>query len=173
MVRDRPVSYTHLDVYKRQYLDTVVMDMLNQVLIQALFHVDVVEIETLPATRENTNEYILEVYNLKKIPKLSKETAKYYLPVSYTHLMTTLSGLVSYIKAEVDSMKDKMIVHVVSPTEVQLISMLDGDRKRECLVKVNADIPAFTYGKFKMCIRDSLISARAAFCASFSSCFFC
>lgn len=62
--------------------------------------------------------------------------------------MTTLSGLVSYIKAEVDSMKDKMIVHVVSPTEVQLISMLDGDRKRECLVKVNADIPAFTYGKF-------------------------
>ena len=63
----------------KPYLDTVVMDMLNQVLIQALFHVDVVEIETLPATRENTNEYILEVYNLKKIPKLSKETAKYYL----------------------------------------------------------------------------------------------
>lgn len=61
---------------------------------------------------------------------------------------TTLSGLVEYVKSGVDSMKDKMIVHVVSPTEVQLISMLDGDRKRECLVKVNADIPAFTYGKF-------------------------
>lgn len=61
---------------------------------------------------------------------------------------TTLSGLVDYIKSEVDSMKDKMIVHVISPTKVQLISMLDNDRKRECLIEVNADIPDFTYGRF-------------------------
>lgn len=62
--------------------------------------------------------------------------------------MTTLSGLVDYIKSGVDKMADRMIVHVVSPTEVLLISMLDGDRKRECLVDVRADIPEFQYGRF-------------------------
>ena len=38
--------------------------------------------------------------------------------------MTTLSGLVDYIKANVDLMTEKMLVHVISPTEVQLISQL-------------------------------------------------
>lgn len=62
--------------------------------------------------------------------------------------MTTLSGLVDYIKAKVDEMSDRMIAHVVSPTKVCLISNLDYDRKRECLVEVNAEIPQFNYGKF-------------------------
>lgn len=62
--------------------------------------------------------------------------------------MTTLSGLVDYIKAAIDSMAEHMIVQVVSPTEVRLISQLDNDRKRECMVEVRADIPEFAYGKF-------------------------
>ncbi|POP32276.1 hypothetical protein C3B58_12800 [Lactonifactor longoviformis] len=62
--------------------------------------------------------------------------------------MTTLSGLIEYIKAGVDDMADSMLVQVVSPTEVRLISQLDFDRKRECLVAVKADIPEFAYGKF-------------------------
>lgn len=61
------------------HLSVAMMDMLNQTILQALFYVDVVEMETLPATRETTNEYILELYSMKKLPKLSKETAKYYL----------------------------------------------------------------------------------------------
>lgn len=63
----------------KPYLDVMMMDMLNQAIVKALFHVDVVEMETLPATRETTNEYILELYAMKKLPKLSKQTAKYYL----------------------------------------------------------------------------------------------
>lgn len=62
--------------------------------------------------------------------------------------MSTLSGLVDYIKSNTDKMAEKMVVHVVSPTKVQLLSMLDGDRKRECLVEVNADLPEFSFGKF-------------------------
>lgn len=62
--------------------------------------------------------------------------------------MTTLSGLVDYIKANVDLMTEKMLVHVISPTEVQLISQLDFDRKRECLVNVKAEVPEFSYGRF-------------------------
>ncbi len=62
--------------------------------------------------------------------------------------MSTLSGLVDYIKAGVDDMAERMLVQVVSPTEVRLISQLDFDRKRECLVKVKAEIPEFSYGRF-------------------------
>lgn len=62
--------------------------------------------------------------------------------------MSTLSGLVDYIKAGVDDMADSMLVQVVSPTEVRLISKLDFDRKRECLVKVKAEVPEFSYGRF-------------------------
>lgn len=62
--------------------------------------------------------------------------------------MTTLSSLVDYIKAGIDSMAEHMLVQVVSPTEVRLISQLDNDRKRECMVEVRADIPEFAYGKF-------------------------
>lgn len=63
----------------RPFLDSVTLEMLNNVIVKALFNVDVVEMETLPATRETTNEYILELYMMKKVPKLSKQTAKYYL----------------------------------------------------------------------------------------------
>lgn len=64
----------------KPYLDAVAMDMLNQVIVQALFNVNVELMgETLPATRESTNEYIMELFEAKKAPKLSKHTAEYYV----------------------------------------------------------------------------------------------
>lgn len=62
--------------------------------------------------------------------------------------MNTLSSLVDYAKAFADEMSDQMLVQVVSPTEVKLISCLDADRKRECLVNVSAMIPEFAYGRY-------------------------
>lgn len=62
--------------------------------------------------------------------------------------MNTLSSLVDYAKAFTGEMSEQMLVHVVSPTEVKLISCLDGDRKRECLVNVAAMIPEFSYGRY-------------------------
>ena len=76
--------------------------------------------------------------------------------------MSTLSGLVDYIKSNTDEMDDKMVVHVVSPTKVQLLSMLDLDRKRECLVEVDADLPEFSFGKF-MDSESFLIGIRSKF----------
>ena len=60
--------------------------------------------------------------------------------------MNTLSSLVDYAKAFTNEMSDQMLVQVVSPTEVKLISCLDRDRKRECLVNVAAMVPEFSYG---------------------------
>ena len=62
--------------------------------------------------------------------------------------MNTLTSLVDYLKAGVDSMADKMLVQVVSPTKVRVLSMLDADRKRECLVEVEAMVPEFRYGSY-------------------------
>lgn len=62
--------------------------------------------------------------------------------------MRTLTSLVDYIKAEIDTMAEKMIVQVVSPDKVRLISQLDADRIREDLITVSASIPSFNYGMY-------------------------
>lgn len=61
------------------YLDATVMDMLNHAVSEALYKVDVVEMQTLPATMQNTNEYIVELFKLRKAPKLSDKTVAFYL----------------------------------------------------------------------------------------------
>ena len=61
--------------------------------------------------------------------------------------MSTLTGLVDYIRSSIDDSTVKMIVQVVSPERVKLISALDGDRKRETLADVTAQVPDFRYGR--------------------------
>ena len=62
--------------------------------------------------------------------------------------LTTLSSLVDYIKSKSDTMEEKMIVHVVSPTQVKLYSNLDLDRVREYMVEIKAELPQFAFGRF-------------------------
>lgn len=62
--------------------------------------------------------------------------------------MHTLSSLVEYIKANIDTMAPKMIIHVESPEKVSLYSQLDEERKRECIVEVYAQVPEFGYERF-------------------------
>lgn len=62
--------------------------------------------------------------------------------------MTTLTSLVDYISSQVDELSDKMIVHVVSPTKVELYSCLDNERQREKIVVVNANVPEFPFDHF-------------------------
>ena len=76
--------------------------------------------------------------------------------------MSTLTSLVDYIKANVDKMAGKMLVHVVDPTTVHLISCLDGDRERETLVKVSAELPYFRYGEY-MGHEEFIIAMQAKF----------
>lgn len=60
----------------------------------------------------------------------------------------TLKSLVDYIKSNTDKIKGKLLVHVVSPSEVELISELDGDRKRETLAYVTASLPRIRLNEF-------------------------
>lgn len=62
--------------------------------------------------------------------------------------MNTLSSLVDYIESGVDEMKGNMIIHIQSPTRVELYSCLDGEREREHIAVVYARVPDFKFGQF-------------------------
>lgn len=79
--------------------------------------------------------------------------------------MHTLTGLLDYLKAGIDSVADRMIVQVVSPTTVCVLSKLNTDRKREELVHIEADIPEFNYGQY-MEQESFLIAMQAKFLAA-------
>lgn len=61
--------------------------------------------------------------------------------------LNTLTSLVDYIVSEFDT-HDKLFIHVVSPTRVEVFSKLDNDRERETLLVVDALIPHFNFGQF-------------------------
>lgn len=76
--------------------------------------------------------------------------------------MGTLTSLVDYLKAGIDDMAPRMLVQVVSPVSVRVVSRLDGDRKREELVRVSASVPDFEYGRY-MDKEKFIISMQAKF----------
>ncbi len=61
------------------FLNAAMMEILNQVIVQALFRVEVTESEALPATVDDTNQNIIKLYMTKKAPKLSAKTVEYYM----------------------------------------------------------------------------------------------
>lgn len=60
---------------------------------------------------------------------------------------TTLTSLVDYIKESRHELRERMIIQVVSTTEVHLYSGLLPERDRETLFEVNALLPSFAYGQ--------------------------
>ena len=93
----------------------------------------------------------VQTYSDKSLCLLSKD-----IPKADYITMHTLTSLVDYIKSNIDTMADKMIVEVASPTKVRLFSPLDDNRKREYLVEVDARVPEFNFNNFmgqeKFCI---------------------
>lgn len=85
----------------------------------------------------------VQIYSNKDLKRLSK-----HIPMAKTIEMGTLSSLVDYIRGNIDTMADRMIVQVKSPEEVYLFSQLNEERCREYLVKVTAQVPGFRYGMF-------------------------
>jgi len=83
-------------------------------------------------------------------------------PKSQPIEMSTLTSLLDYLKAGVDGMAEKMLVQVASPVSVRVLSMLDMDRKRECLAEVSASVPEFPYGRY-MDQESFIIALQAKF----------
>ena len=71
-----------------------------------------------------------------------------YFPKAKAIGMSTLTSLVEYIKANIDSMDKNMIIHVKDPETVELYSCLDDNRDREYLVTAKAMVPDFVFNHF-------------------------
>lgn len=63
----------------RIHLDPVTMDVLESVLVKEFCAVDFVEMETLPATMTDINEYIIQLYIDKRTNKIKDSTIQYYI----------------------------------------------------------------------------------------------
>ena len=77
---------TKKDIFKndilmamKYHLKADQMAILENVLSEALYKVELVEVKTLPATIDMTNEYIMSLYELKKGSRLSPETMRAYM----------------------------------------------------------------------------------------------
>lgn len=93
--------------------------------------------------RPETLELDGEWYSTIRLERISKELRAQNIEVA------TLSSLVQYIMNFGENFKEMpMLVHVVSPTEVELMSALDGDRKRETLMVVKAETPRIPFGQY-------------------------
>ena len=57
----------------------------------------------------------------------------------------TLTALIDYINGRTEELKQSMIIHVMSPTDVCLFSGLDKERDREILFRIKADTGGFSF----------------------------
>lgn len=55
--------------------------------------------------------------------------------------VSTLTGLVDYIKSELDKLPEKLLIQVISPRKVALYSPLNADREREQYISAEAILP--------------------------------
>ncbi len=62
----------------KMYLDSCTMAILDAVIVKAVQNVEMTETTTLPATLDDTNQYIMNLFNTKKAPKLSPKTVAFY-----------------------------------------------------------------------------------------------
>nr|DAS48335.1 MAG TPA: SITE SPECIFIC RECOMBINASE XERD [Caudoviricetes sp.] len=61
------------------HLEPAALSILKDVLIKNLSHYTITECETLPATADDSNEYILKLFAATKATKLSAKTVSYYV----------------------------------------------------------------------------------------------
>ena len=76
----------------RVHIDANTLLILETVIVQNLQGIEITKSETSLATIDNTNQYIKELFMARKAPKLSSETAKYYL--------STIDELISIINKQ-------------------------------------------------------------------------
>lgn len=72
-----------------------------------------------------------------------------YNPKAEPLHLTTLGSLLDYISSGLDDLGSRqLIIHIQSPTHVEVFSALDNERDRETLVIVDANIPQIVFGSY-------------------------
>lgn len=70
-------------------------------------------------------------------------------PIASGLAISTLTGLIDYIKSNIDKISGEMLIHILSNKEVNLYSPLNTDRRRELYISAEAQLPNnIQYGRF-------------------------
>ena len=112
-------------------------------------------------TMEGLKEAIEFITNLKEgsmEPKVleingntycNKNLTRYhYFPKADSLSVNTLTSIVDYIKGKPEELRETMILHVISPTEVRLYSGLVDERNREELMRADAIVNEFRFDRY-------------------------
>lgn len=83
-----------------------------------------------------------EIYSDKPLHRIN------FNPLAEPIKLNTLASLVDYIKKDVDTMQGRMIIHIQSPTHIEMYSQLLCEREREKIAVVDALIPDFRFNQF-------------------------
>lgn len=87
----------------------------------------------------------IEYYDSNKHRLVELDPKKYARSIK----LNTLTGLIEYLKSGRDNLNAQhLMVHVVSPTEVEVFSELDVERKREVFLTAEAILPQYNYGSY-------------------------
>lgn len=86
----------------KHHLDKNVLSILDTVLSEALYDVEIVETQTLPATQDMTNEYILECFEIDNQINLSEESMKAYKCTYREFLRYIPKSLITVTKEDVE-----------------------------------------------------------------------
>ncbi|PPA71925.1 hypothetical protein [Jeotgalibacillus proteolyticus] len=97
-------------------------------------------------------QYILSIggTEIKKENGQTFSTQKLYqvaAPTVKAIGLNTLKGVVDYLKSEFDG-KEDIILHVISPTEVEVLSGLNTDKERNVFIRSQALTPHIAFDRF-------------------------
>lgn len=79
MLNNKEMFLNNVLIAMRVIIKSAELQMLEQVIVKELQKVEIVERETLPATADNTNSYIMDLFMARKAPKLSVNTVEQYV----------------------------------------------------------------------------------------------
>lgn len=79
MLSQKEIILNNILIAMRVVINNTAIQMLQQVIVREFQKVEVLERETLPATVDNTNEYIIDLFMARKAPKLSNATVEQYI----------------------------------------------------------------------------------------------
>lgn len=83
-----------------------------------------------------------KIYCNKNLVRYGKEDLASSLDVN------TLSAMVDYIKGMPEELREKMVLHIISPTHVKLFSGLLDEKRREHLIESVAIVNEFQFDKY-------------------------
>ena len=79
----------------------------------------------------------------------NKSLQRYHnFPMASELRVNTLTALVDYIKGKPEELRESMVLHIESPTQVRLYSGLIDERNREYLIAAKAIVNEFEFDKY-------------------------